>query len=111
MTPGYGNRNWISRPGCTGGINGLANILGEEVCQVYQLFQESRLKEAVQLHHNLVTPNSLVTRELGVPAMKAALDYVGLYGGPCRRPLQPLTSEELHRVRDAFKAAGYGPKN
>nr|CAD7423734.1 unnamed protein product [Timema monikensis] len=97
--------------GCTGGINGLANILGEEVCQVYQLFQESRLKEAVQLHHNLVTPNSLVTRELGVPAMKAALDYVGLYGGPCRRPLQPLTSEEVHRVRDAFKAAGYGPRN
>nr|CAD7456079.1 unnamed protein product [Timema tahoe] len=95
--------------GCTGGINGLANILGKEVCQVYQLFQESRLKEAVQLHHNLVTPNSLVTRELGVPAMKAALDYMGLYGGPCRRPLQPLTSEEMRRVRDAFKAAGYGP--
>nr|CAD7401843.1 unnamed protein product [Timema cristinae] len=55
--------------------------------------------------------SSFVTRELGVPAMKAALDYVGLYGGPCRRPLQPLTSEEVRRVQDAFKAAGYGPSN
>jgi 4-hydroxy-2-oxoglutarate aldolase len=51
-----------------------------------------------------------VTRELGVPAMKEAMDMMGLYGGPCRRPLQPLTDSERQRVRDAFSKNGFYPK-
>jgi 4-hydroxy-2-oxoglutarate aldolase len=51
-----------------------------------------------------------VTRELGVPAMKEAMDMMGLYGGPCRRPLQPLTDSERQTVRDAFKKNGFHPK-
>jgi dihydrodipicolinate synthase/N-acetylneuraminate lyase len=43
-----------------GGINALANILGAEVCHVFELFAESKLKEAVELHLRLVTPNALV---------------------------------------------------
>jgi 4-hydroxy-2-oxoglutarate aldolase len=51
-----------------------------------------------------------VTRELGVPAMKAAMDMMGLYGGPCRQPLQPLTDAEKQRVRDAFSKNGFYSK-
>jgi len=51
-----------------------------------------------------------VTRELGVPAMKEAMDMMGLYGGPCRRPLQPLTDSERQRVRDVFSKNGFYPK-
>lgn len=93
--------------GCVGGINGLANILGEEVCRLYQMAVQQRYQEAKDLHLKLITPNSLVTRELGVPAMKAAMDLVGLYGGPCRRPLQPLSAADKERLHDAFKKAGY----
>lgn len=46
--------------GCVGGINGLANILGDEVCNIYKLFTESKLQEAVELHLRLVAPNSMV---------------------------------------------------
>lgn len=96
--------------GCVGGINGLANILGNEVCNVYKLFMKSKLQEAVELHLRLVAPNSVVTRELGVPAMKEAMDMMGLYGGPCRQPLQPLTDSEKQRVRDTFSKNGFYPK-
>jgi hypothetical protein len=51
-----------------------------------------------------------VTRELGVPAMKEAMDMMGLYGGPCRQPLQPLTDSDRQRVRDAFSKSGFLPK-
>jgi dihydrodipicolinate synthase/N-acetylneuraminate lyase len=46
--------------GCVGGINGLANILGNEVCDIYRLFMKSKLQEAVELHLRLVTPNAMV---------------------------------------------------
>lgn len=96
--------------GCVGGINGLANILGNEVCDIYKLFAKSKLQEAVELHLRLVTPNAMVTRELGVPAMKEAMDMMGLYGGPCRQPLQPLSDSERRRVREAFIKNGFHPK-
>ncbi|PSN40902.1 hypothetical protein C0J52_18726 [Blattella germanica] len=96
--------------GCVGGINGLANILGNEVCEIHRLVSESRLREALELHQRLIVPNALVTRELGVPAMKAAMDMVGLYGGPCRRPLLPLTDQERKRVQQAFNNSGFETK-
>lgn len=43
-----------------GGINGLANILGNEVCNIYKLFMKSKIQEAVELHLRLVTPNAMV---------------------------------------------------
>ncbi|XP_023707876.1 4-hydroxy-2-oxoglutarate aldolase, mitochondrial-like isoform X2 [Cryptotermes secundus] len=96
--------------GCVGGINALANILGDEVCDIYKFFTKDKLQEAVELHLRLVTPNAMVTRELGVPAMKEAMNMMGLYGGPCRQPLQPLTDSERRRVRDAFIKNGFHPK-
>jgi dihydrodipicolinate synthase/N-acetylneuraminate lyase len=43
-----------------GGINALANVLGDEVCRVFELFAKSELQEAVELHLRLVTPNAVV---------------------------------------------------
>jgi hypothetical protein len=50
--------------GGVGGINGLANVLGDEVCNIYKLFTQSRLQEAVELHLRLVTPNATVRNEI-----------------------------------------------
>ncbi|XP_021923151.1 4-hydroxy-2-oxoglutarate aldolase, mitochondrial-like isoform X2 [Zootermopsis nevadensis] len=85
-------------------------LVGDEVCTIYNLFTKSKLQEAVELHLRLVTPNATVTRELGVPAMKEAMDMMGLYGGPCRQPLQPLTDSDRQLVRDAFSRNGFLPK-
>ena len=35
--------------------------------------------------------NTAVTRKWGVPALKAAMDYLGMYGGTVRKPLLPIT--------------------
>lgn len=95
--------------GAVGGVNGLANILGNEVCQIYKLASEGKFKEAMELHERILAPNSMVTRELGVPAMKEAMDMFGLYGGPCRRPLQPLTADQKSQLRETFKKCGFTP--
>lgn len=59
--------------GCVGGINGLANILGNEVCNVYKLFKKAKLQEAVELHLRLVTPNALVRNLFNVLKLSDAI--------------------------------------
>ena len=51
--------------------------------------------------------NITVTRGLGVPALKTAMEWFGYYGGPVRRPLLPLNSEEETRVKKAFEDEGF----
>lgn len=45
-------------------------------------------------------------RYLGVAGLKAAMDLVGVYGGPCRLPIQPLPPQELKRIRDKMVEDG-----
>lgn len=37
--------------------------------------------------------------ELGVPGLKAAMDMLGLYGGPCREPMLPTSAADVQRIR------------
>lgn len=46
--------------GCVGGICGLANILGREVCTLVELFKKGDLKAASALQQRLIGPNSCV---------------------------------------------------
>lgn len=37
--------------------------------------------------------------ELGVPGLKAAMDMLGLYGGPCREPMLPTSAADVQRIQ------------
>ena len=52
----------IFRVGCVGGVCGLANVLGKEVCDVEALFKSGNHEEAKLLQHRLVSPNLGVSR-------------------------------------------------
>ncbi|XP_043234348.1 4-hydroxy-2-oxoglutarate aldolase, mitochondrial-like isoform X2 [Amphibalanus amphitrite] len=87
--------------GCVGGICALANVVPEAVCRLESLWRSGSLTEAAKLQRKLVAPNAAVTRGLGVPGMKAAMDAHGLYGGPLRPPLLPLSDAQkvvLHKI-------------
>jgi len=45
----------------------------------------------------------MVTKGLGVPALKKAMDWKGYYGGPVRRPLLPLNSTEENSLKKVFQ--------
>lgn len=93
--------------GCVGGVLGLANVLGEEVCRLEQLAASQDLKAAMDLQLRLVGPNTCVTRKYGVPGLKTALEWFGYYGGATRMPLVPLTAEEVQSMRNVFKRSLY----
>jgi len=73
--------------GAVGGILALANIAP-------QLFLAGDIEKARSLQHIAIPVNTAVTRQWGVPALKAAMDWLGTYGGPVRSPLLPATEEQ-----------------
>jgi len=47
----------------------------------------------------MIPPNIAVTRRWGVPGLKAAMEMLGLRGGPVRPPLLPLGEEQRRALR------------
>lgn len=93
--------------GCVGGVCGAANMLGQELCDLEQLYKQGKLKEATNLQQRIVAPNACVTKRFGVPGLKVAMEWFGYYGGPVRSPLQPITSEQEEIMRTVFKLSGF----
>ncbi|KAL7645106.1 UNVERIFIED_CONTAM: hypothetical protein RMT77_003484 [Armadillidium vulgare] len=95
--------------GAVGGICSLANVLGKELCDLFQLYTKgpSGKDEAVALQSTLVAPNIGVTKKYGIAGLKEIMETKGLYGGPTRSPLQKLTPEELEDIKSMFKGSGH----
>jgi len=79
--------------GAVGGILALANIAPAQCIAVHRLFLDGRLKEVQDLQVRLIYANTAVTSRWGVAGLKAAMDSLGMYGGPVRTPLLALSSE------------------
>jgi 4-hydroxy-2-oxoglutarate aldolase len=87
--------------GAIGGILALANIAPEQCLALRQHVMFGQWSEARELQVRLIPVNNAITRDWGVAALKAAMDMLGLYGGPVRPPLLPIdedTKEELRSI-------------
>jgi len=86
--------------GAVGGILALANIAPELCLNIYNSFVKGDIVKSREYQLNAVELNTAVTRQWGVPALKAAMDYLGMYGGTVRKPLLPLDNEKLKILTD-----------
>ncbi len=94
--------------GAVGGILALANIAPEKCIHIQKLFLDGKWEDAKKLQTSLITLNSAITRIGSVPGLKSAMDYLGLYGGPVRGPLLPVSTEEELKIRKLINDAGIG---
>lgn len=92
--------------GADGGVLGLANIAPQACCDIFTAARSGDLDTARQIQLRMIRPNAVVTRQWGVPAMKAAMNMLGLYGGPPRPPLLPLASDRRSELRSILAEAG-----
>jgi 4-hydroxy-2-oxoglutarate aldolase len=95
--------------GAVGGIMAMANIAPGKCIQLYNYTMQNKLKEAKELQLQLIPVNTAITRQWGVPALKAAMDYLGLQGGPTRPPLQPLTTDIKEKLYQILKQGNLNP--
>lgn len=89
--------------GAVGGILALANIAPQESINIFDSFNAGDLKKAAEMQRKVIKLNAAITRGWGVPALKSAMDYQGMYGGPCRKPIQALEKEKIKELKILLK--------
>lgn len=89
--------------GAVGGILALANIAPQQCISLFDAWQSENYSQAAFLQRKIVRLNAFVTREWGVPALKAAMDNLGYYGGPCRKPVQNLAEAQLKKLTELIQ--------
>src|SRR5690606_27980801 len=91
--------------GARGGILGIANLAPGECGALFRAKLAGREAEAGAIQERLAPLHRAVVAKYGVPGVKAALDLLGLVGGPPRPPLLSLREGDRVRVREALVAA------
>lgn len=92
--------------GARGGIVAVGLLAVEAVTALYAAFDAGRAVEAGRLQERIGPLHRAVVAGTGVPGIKAALDMLGLRGGPPRPPLLRPDDASRVLVREALHAAG-----
>jgi 4-hydroxy-2-oxoglutarate aldolase len=94
--------------GGVGAVAALANIAAAPLRQLLDLYKRGELGAAGVLQLRLAPLNSAITAQFGVSGLKYAMDQVGLYGGPVRRPLLPLSEKAMNQIDHFLLESGLG---
>jgi len=89
--------------GCSGGTMGVANLFPDACREMLTAFRSGLVERAREIQLQIIEINQAVTKRFGVPGLKAALDHAGLYGGPVREPLLPVTEKTRGEIEDIYE--------
>lgn len=92
--------------GASGAILAMANAAPALCIHLYRLYQEGKLEEARRLQLDLVPLNRAVVWAYGIAGLKQAMDLLGFYGGPVRKPLLPLSDKGRAEIEAILKSLG-----
>lgn len=95
--------------GVSGGVLAVGLLATEACARILRAGREGDAETAGALQERVGSLNRAIVGKLGVPGVKAALDRIGLEGGPVRSPLRPLESRGRDRVESALSAGGFLP--
>jgi len=83
---------------CQGGIVGVACFAPGLCVQLVREFERGDRAAAGALQERITPLDKEIVGKLGPAGVKAAMDAVGLYGGPVRAPLSPISVADRERV-------------
>jgi 4-hydroxy-2-oxoglutarate aldolase len=88
--------------GARGGILALASPLPDWCARIFSLYQAGDIEGATALQEKLKPASKKISSELGIPALKYAMDKAGYFGGAPRLPLLPLTADQGREVDEVL---------
>jgi dihydrodipicolinate synthase/N-acetylneuraminate lyase len=91
--------------GAAGWVSGVADVFPAECVRLWELCQAGELATARSVYADLLPLARLDMTPKLVQYFKAALDEIGVGGGPCRPPRLPLGDDELTTLREAVAQA------
>jgi 4-hydroxy-2-oxoglutarate aldolase len=92
--------------GASGGVLALATIAARELCDIYGLVRQGRWEEAKEIAARMMRADRGVAGRFGIGGLKAALDLLGFYGGPCRAPLGIPDGGAVEDIKEVLASAG-----
>ena len=92
--------------GASGAILAIALYAGPMVRRMVDLFRAGDRDAAAAVQATLAPLAMDIAGAMGPAGIKAAMDLVGLSGGPTRAPLLPVSAEELETIRARLAGAG-----
>ena len=84
--------------GASGGVLAFADPAPTICFEIFSAWKENDIEMAQSKQAHIVAAAKKVVAELGIPAIKHAMDLNGYYGGPPRMPLLPLTVDQKSEV-------------
>jgi 4-hydroxy-2-oxoglutarate aldolase len=90
--------------GCEGGVLAIACFAPRASAELLAAFRAGDRARARAIQDRLVTLDKEIVGRHGPAGVKAAMDAVGMYGGPVRPPLAPLAPDERRRVASLVAA-------
>lgn len=84
--------------GASGGVLGFAAPAPTICFEIYSAFKDNDLELARAKQITLAPATKRVVSELGIPAIKYAMDLNGYYGGLPRLPLLPLAASQKSEI-------------
>jgi 4-hydroxy-tetrahydrodipicolinate synthase len=92
--------------GAAGAVSVLGHAFAPQLREMIDAFDAGDIPRAIALHHQLQPAFVGFFRIQGVIMTKAALQLLGLPGGPVRLPLVDATPDQVERLRTDCAAAG-----
>lgn len=91
--------------GSRGGILAVALFATTLAMEIYDAEQRGHRDAATAAQARLTPLGARIVGEMGVAGVKAAMDRVGLFGGPVRSPLLPLDHDQRVSVDELLSVA------
>ena len=99
------NLPWLAL-GAAGFVSVVGHVVGDRLHEMIDAHTAGRVGEALAIHRELLPVYIGMFRTQGVITTKAALDILGLPGGPVRPPLCDATAEQAEQLRADLLAGG-----
>lgn len=88
--------------GMDGTVTGYANAFPENYVNLYKLFTQGKIKQAVELQERTTAIKSLL-KVPPIQPIKEALKLRGINGGFVKKPLRPMTPQEVKTLKSELR--------
>ncbi|RAY11999.1 4-hydroxy-tetrahydrodipicolinate synthase [Actinomadura craniellae] len=100
------NLPWLS-VGAAGFVSVVGHVVGTDLHEMIDTYRAGDVGRALAIHRRLLpVVTAIMTRTQGAIAVKAALNLLGLPGGPLRRPLVGASPEFTAQLREDLLMGG-----
>lgn len=86
--------------GAAGGIGSTYNIMPEKVVKLQTLYEQGKMEDALAVQHEINAICRILDAQGGIPAIKYALEVMGLPCGGPRTPFKPLDDSGKKAIRE-----------